>query len=323
MDGKHRATRVIMELSATFFKNRFDNETGKRLDFEDFDKFSRFLFKLSKRPLKGKNYAELFSPAVYTPDSKRRNANVLAWAGWAAIDIDDIKFSGDLKEELYNRLGECRYVVYSTASSKKEQPKFRIVFELDRHIRSEEIKHFWFALQSKVDDQGDKQCKDLSRMYYIPGDYLGAYNFIFENKNKALNVSELLSNCPYNEKKNSKNFLDRLPDDFQKKLIQYRMDNMSNKRYSWQSYEDCPFVNKSLIRDYKSIAYTDNSGRYAMIYKIMTSIAINAIKKEYPIAAHELSEIIKQLDRDTSNRYENRALDVEADRAIEYAYRNA
>ena len=174
-----------------------------------------------------------------------------------------------------------------------------------------------------MDEQGDKQCKDLSRMYYIPGNYLGAYNFIFENKNKALNVSELLSNYPYNEKKNSKNFLDRLPDDFQKKIIQYRMDNMRGKGYSWVSYEDCPFVNKSLIRDYKSIAYTDNSGRYAMIYKIMTSIAINAIKKEYPIAAHELSEIIKQLDRDTSNRYENRALDVEADRAIEYAYRNA
>jgi hypothetical protein len=36
----------------------------------------------------------------------------------------------------------------------------------------------------------------------------------------------------------------------------------------------------------------------------------------------EIVELIKQLDGDTSRRYEKRPLAVEADRAVEYAYRN-
>ena len=77
-----------------------------------------------------------------------------------------------------------------------------------------------------------------------------------------------------------------------------------------------------MITEYRGIAHVDNSGRYAMIYKIMCSIASNAIKREYPIQTAEIVDLIKQLDADTSRRYENRPLTVEADRAVEYAYRN-
>jgi len=59
-----------------------------------------------------------------------------------------------------------------------------------------------------------------------------------------------------------------------------------------------------------------------MIYKIMCSIASNAVKRGYPIQTSEIVDLIKQLDGDTSRRYEKRPLDIEADRAVEYAYRN-
>jgi hypothetical protein len=59
-----------------------------------------------------------------------------------------------------------------------------------------------------------------------------------------------------------------------------------------------------------------------MIYKIMTSIACNAIKKNYPISEYEIVNLIRDLDRDTSNRYAKRPLNTEASRAIEFAYRN-
>lgn len=313
-----------MVISATFFKNRFDNTTQKRIDFEDFNRFSKFIYKLSQRPLGGKEDAELFSPAIYTPDSERRNKNVLAWAGWCAIDVDNIEIEGDINDYVINHLVcDWKFVCYSTASSRKDHPKFRIVFETDTHIRSDDIRHFWYALQTELNSVGDKQCKDLSRMYYIPATYTGAHNFIFSGGNKPINVSELLGKHPYVEQKSlNRSFMDRLPDDLQKKIIQYRIGKMENKNYSWISYEDCPFVNRELIRDYKSIAHIDNSGRYAMIYKIMISIAVNAIKREYPITTNEIVDLIKQLDRDTSNRYEKRSLDVEADRAIEYAYKN-
>lgn len=333
-----------MAISLTLFKNQFDNKTHRRMDFSSFNELEKLLYSLSKQPKKGKKDAELISPAVYANDSNfleypdaikepsrtdpvpyfhRKNRNVTHWAGWCAVDVDDIEVDGELDALVFKLVGNWRFVCYSTASSRHSKPKFRLVFELNRHLHQNEIKHFWFALQSHLDDRGDKQCKDLSRMYYIPATYAEAYNFIFSGNSDPIDVDNLLSRHPYVEKTHSKNFMDRLPDDLQKKIVQYRMDSMSNKGYSWTSYQDCPFVNPNLVRDYKAIAYTDNSGRYAMIYKIMTSIAINAIKKEYPITTFELVDLIRQLDRDTSNRYENRALDIEADRAIEYAYRNS
>ena len=68
---------------------------------------------------------------------------------------------------------------------------------------------------------------------------------------------------------------------------------------------------------------SDGSGRYAMIYQIMTSIACNAIKRKYPITSNQIAELIRQLDRDTSRRYQKRPLQTEAERALEYAYRTA
>lgn len=301
----------------------YDNKTHRRMDFESWDRFVKFLYKLSERPLEGKQNAELISPAVYEAGAKRRNQNVLAWAGWCAVDIDDWDFDGDLKDELNRRYGRWSYVVYSTASSTVAKPKFRLVFQVDRHIQTSDIKHFWFALQSYLDDRGDKQCKDLSRMYYIPADYANANNFIFHNSGDPLAVDYLLEAYPYTEKQSSSSFLDRLPDAWKEQIIEHRKSALDNTSYYWTSYQDCPFVSKKMINEWVSIAGVDGTGRYRMIYKIMIAIAGNAVKKGYPLTVNQLVELIKQIDADTSRKYQNRPLDVEANNALEYAYKHA
>ena len=55
----------------------------------------------------------------------------------------------------------------------------------------------------------------------------------------------------------------------------------------------------------------------------MVSIAANAIKKSYPITAHEIAELWKEIDNETGQWYDNRPLEKEADRAIEFVYQNA
>ena len=308
--------------SMTIFKNMYDNQTHRRLDLESWDKFVKFLYKLSERPLKGKKDAELISPAIYQPETTRANKNVLAWAGWCAVDIDDWDFEGDLNAELKRRYSDWNFVVYSTASSTVAKPKFRLVFQLDRHIQTSDIKHFWFALQSYLDDRGDKQCKDLSRMYYIPADYANANNFIFHNSGAPLAVDYLLREYPYTEKKAGNSFLDKLPEEWQKQIIDHQKSSLENTNVYWSNYQDCPFISKKILSDWNSIAYTDGSGRYSMIYKIMISIAGNAIKEKYPITANQIVDLIKQIDNDTSRKYQHRALDTEANNALEYAYRN-
>ena len=157
-----------MEVSATFFKSIFDNKTNKRMNFSDYSQFEKFLYKLSEQKLKGKHDAQLMSPATYIDDTTRANKHVVDWAGWAALDIDDHEFQGDLKDELSNTYGEYHYTCYSTASSRESLPKFRMVFPIKGRVGSDNIRHFWFALNSEFNSLGDKQTKDLSRMYYIP-----------------------------------------------------------------------------------------------------------------------------------------------------------
>jgi len=58
------------------------------------------------------------------------------------------------------------------------------------------------------------------------------------------------------------------------------------------------------------------------MYQIMVALAGNAISKKYPIAADEIAVLCRELDAETGNWYANRPLQKEADRALEYVYRN-
>lgn len=319
-------------IAFTVFKSIFDNKTDTKVEFDSFEKFEKALYHLStmkgykakkdERPPKGVHPSPLISPAVYKQDTTRANANVIEWAGWAAIDVDNHIFEGNLKDELYSRFGDWYYICYSTASSTIAQPKFRLVFPLTESVPNESIKHFWYALNVEFGSMGDGQTKDLSRMYYVPAQYPGANNFIFTNTGNYIDPNVMIAKHEYKEQK-PLSFIDYIPEDFQKAVLKDRenklLDNL--REYHWSSYNDCPFVNKKLISDYKSIARQDGSGRYSMIYKIMTSIACNAIRRRYPINEFEITQLILQLDRETTNRYQHRPLSTEAARAIAYAYK--
>ena len=54
----------------------------------------------------------------------------------------------------------------------------------------------------------------------------------------------------------------------------------------------------------------------------MVAIAGNAVKNKYPISVGEISKMCREFDNDTGGWYKNRPLDKEADRALEYVYKN-
>ena len=308
-----------MGISLTLFNSIFDNKTEKRMDFSDWVQFENLLYDLSSIKRKGKKDAQLISPATYQSNTTRANANVINWASWAAVDVDDHVFEGDLERELFSRYGNYYYVCYSTASSTDSHPKFRLIFPLKAPVKASNIKKFWYALNTELGSIGDRQTKDLSRMYYIPATYDNANNFIFSNQTGVwIDPDALIDKHPLQEKKGS-TFFDRLPEEMQKTIIQHRKDQMENRTINWTSYQDCPFVNKNLITEYKAITGT---GWYHLMYRIMVSIAGNAVKREYPITVHEIVQLCKELDMETGNWYDNRPLDKEAERAIEFVYGN-
>jgi len=319
MDGPVQIIVRIMAISLTLFKNIFDNKTNKRIDAPDFDAFESVLYDLSKKPFASKDKAMLMSPAIYEKDTTRKNDNVIEWAGWCAVDVDDYIPEGDLKDELVKRFSAYRFVCYSTASSTSDRPKFRLVFPLNKPVQKEKIRQFWFALQTELGDLGDRQTKDLSRMYYIPGSYAGANNFIFSHHDGIdIDVDRLIAKHPVPLKPNLDNFFDRLPEALQNEIVQYRKDKL-DANFEWSSYHDCPFWPKRIAAEYQTIS---NTGWYAKMYAIMVAVGGNAVRRKYPITASEISILCRQFDEDNGNWYKNRPLDKEADRALEYVYKN-
>ena len=306
-------------ITLTAFNSLFDNKTDKKLEFNTFDDFQDALHKLSQRECKSKKNAFLISPATYVEGTTRANKNVIEWGGWAAVDVDEHEFKGNLEDELRSRYGHWRFICYSTASSSESWPKFRLVFPLTRVVQQDQIKHFWWALNSELASIGDRQTKDLSRMYYIPATYVDAYNFFFTNSGDPVSVDSLCSKWQYHTKSDSANFIDRLPEEWQKQIIEHRKAQLENTSFHWSGYRDCPFWPKKLASEYQTI---NNTGSYHKMYQIMVAVAGNAIKQQYPITPQEITNLCRQFDTDTGNWYANRPMDTEADRALEYVYKN-
>ena len=276
-----------MAISLTLFKSAFDNTTHKRMDFQSFSMLEDLLYVLAERPLKGKRDAELISPAVYTSNTTRANKNVLTWAGWCAVDIDDIDVEGELEPYVRNLIPGWRFCCYSTASSRPDKPKFRLVLPLSRDVEANEIRHFWYALQSELNDAGDKQCKDFSRMYYIPATYADANNFIFSGAGAE-------------------------------QVVAHRKSNMTNTNIFWNTYHECPFWPRRLATEYTTISET---GWYHKMYQMMVAISARALEKEYPITASQIALMCKEFDNENGGWYENRPRDLNEKKLI--AKRNA
>lgn len=315
-----------MDISLTLFDSVFDNKTHKRMDFSEWEKFESLLYNVSKeegyKPAKGekpkRKPSPLISPAIYKPNTTRANDNVVAWAGWAAVDVDDHKFEGNLKDELRNRFGKYYYVCYSTASSTSDLPKFRLVFPLTTQVEQQRIRHFWYALNAELGSIGDIQTKDLSRMYYVPAKYPGANNFIFTNTGDFIDPFDLMGKHEYVEKSNV-GMIDKLPPAIRDALLKERANRLTNTDIQWTNYDNCPFVSTKMIDEYTKISGT---GWYHKMYQLMVSIASSAVRQNYPITSKEIAILCRQLDMATGNWYKSRPLEKEADRALEFVMRN-
>jgi len=303
----------------TLFKTIFDNKTDKGISLPNFNHFEKVLYKLSDKDRKHKKDAELMSPAIYKPNTTRSNDNVIAWGGWCAVDVDDYEDTFEnLNKWVEEKVNGYYYICYSTASSTKEQPKFRLVFPLTRHVQRDEIKHFWFALNKELGEVGDIQTKDLSRMYYVPGYYKNAFNFIGTGKGNYIDPADIMAKHEYVESSGNTMF-DKLPKKMQEAMMEHMKNKLTNTEVKWTGYKDCPYFPKQLEQDYRTIS---GSGWYHKMYQIMVALAGNAIKNNYPITAKEIAYLCRELDIDTGNWYAKRPLDKEAERALEYVYKN-
>lgn len=118
------------------------------------------------------NKTRCISPAIYDPGATRRDNNVLGWAAWMAIDIDNdgptTPISIGQAEEVM-QVHDLNYLIYATPKATPEKPRFRILFPISRELSVKEIKPAWAAMVDFFSMLGpDPLCKDLSRLYIGP-----------------------------------------------------------------------------------------------------------------------------------------------------------
>ena len=318
-----------MNYSLTIFKNTFDNKTHRVQNFDTWADFESLLYSLyNKKGIKGgKESSPLISPSLYEEGTTRSNRNVHSWGGFCMLDVDafhlpstdnNIEPVTRLKEELFKMFGAYQYICYNTASSRPEQPKFRLVFPVTRRVELKDLPHFWFAMNKQFGELGDEQTKDVSRMYYVPAQYPDALGFIFSNEGVHVDPDMLMNKHSYVETQ-GKTLLERLPPALQKAVIEHRKNSLSNTDVSWTSYRDCPFFPKRMVLEYRAITGT---GWYYKMYQIMIAVAGSAVKRGYPISAKQIADMCQELDNETGQWYGSRPLEREADRALEYIYSN-
>lgn len=291
------------------------------MDFETWDGLESLLMTLAtkKGQKGGRNSSPLISPAVFKSDTTRANANVLGWGRWCCIDVDD--YSGSLVDAL-EPLKDYEYICYSTASSTPEYPKFRVVFPLTDFVLAEDIKAFWYALNNLALGVVDAQTKDLCRMYYVPAQYPNAHNFIFKNQGEFMCPRTLMRKYPHHLKNRKKKFLETLPKDIQREVLNHRKNQMENV-ITWKSYQDCKFFPQDLGREYIANAGVPNGGNFFRLYMIMIAIAGSAFKHNYPITTFEIVELCRELDNACGAIYKERNMESEAENALEYALKSS
>lgn len=305
-----------MTYRITFFENQYDTDTERFCDVDSFDTLEGVMQNQFKKPFRTKQDAFLISPAIYRPETTRANANVVEWSKWIAVDVDEEK--PETLEKTFEELKAYRGFAVSTASSSKKQPKFRLFLDLTSKVSAENIPHFWFALAKKLPVKLDEQTKDLSRMFYLPGNYACAeLQFFVKFDGKPINPDVLMAETPFINP-TSTTFIDRLPKEFQELVIAHRKDASNNTNVTWTTYQDCPFWPKASARDYQSM---NSTGWYHKMYSIMVGIATKAIHARYPITADQIEQLCRQFDAENGNWYAKRPMKTEADRAIEYCYK--
>lgn len=317
----------------TVFSSVYDRETNKRIERDSFDEIEKFfLDSFRDQPFANKEDASLFSPAVYRPNTTRKNVNVEKFSQWFAADLDSFKLDTKTELSLQNQLesafpkslGRYRYFVYSTARSSFDRPKMRVIFQLTDEVKPDKISIFWHAVNEILGGSIDKQTKDHARMFYQPGQYSGSDNrFFFSSAvgRPAIDPAKLINSFD-NQFLITQSFAKSLPDSIISDMQRQKREKL-DKSYTWNSWQDCPFVNKDRVSEYHAIVVMNSAGRYLGLYRLMASIASIAVKKGYPISANEVEQITQEIDNSIDGFYKKRNISKEAAHAVSFAYESA
>ena len=311
----------------TLFHSQYDNDARNIFTLETLSQFCEFFVRCAGIGYADKHDAKIISPAIFE-NGTRNNDNVIAYGGWMALDIDRYNLDTEPAGYLRERLHDVRYVMHSTGSSTRGNPKFRLIVPLDRIIHRDDIADIYMGLNCWAHDRFgddlmiDEVTHDPARIYWLPGIYDDRWNFIDVHDGGALMRAGLMREYGRQRMPDRPRF--RLPDKYarlsseqwsRRKRDIY--EGMTNTGVTWTKWSDCVFWPEERAAAYlnKSPDTTWN----AASYQIILHIAFNAFRADYPITAEQVAGLFDGFDREHGHWYSRRNLLHESQNAIDFA----
>lgn len=139
---------------------------------------------LEQRDIRGQKSGKAFAPILMKPGATRARDNVLS-ISMAVADIDTegskdretgrlvtVTKRAPTLDELRPEIGRYSWVAYSSHGHEPKRLdsiiKYRLVFPLSRDCTATEWSGVWLGLNVLLGGHCDRQCKDPSRLYYLP-----------------------------------------------------------------------------------------------------------------------------------------------------------
>lgn len=186
----------IFPWSISLFLSGFKSINPQKSIVKHQSQIDKLFLRPTTKPIEfAKRNLPCWSPALYQPGKTRKNGNVSSLSA-LVYDFDSSTVvpkvvSDDLKKKGF------AFAIYSTWSHTKANPRFRLVFFVDRPILPHEFPRVWengLSLLSYVEGV-DRQCRDIARHYALPVRRLGAEEYVGEVNisGKPLEVDSLAS----------------------------------------------------------------------------------------------------------------------------------
>jgi hypothetical protein len=252
-----------------------------------------------------KSHAPLISPALYDNGIvHRKNEYVTGWS-FLALDFD---VTGSVSpSSILPIIQGYKYALYTTASATITCPKFRLFIPFTRTVLPKEMKDVWHAGFEMFDHATDQQCKDLSRGYYVPGIYPGAFSGLHVSTTGLELDPDLLIEA----------FPPPPPASIQQ--VVYARPNNTSSLCSVSL--NSPIVSPYWVDEYLDLP-SGQGLHFKGLYIFMVKVAGAAVRSGITIDALQLSQLASSLDLKKDGRWhkQHRSFIKEAKNAIDYAY---
>ncbi|WP_434404613.1 hypothetical protein [Sphingobium sp. DN12] len=220
------------------------------------------------------------------PKAVNRSKEAALGADWIGFDIDDKGETADAWkfDDLVEFLdaADVAYAVCTTTSCTEERHCLRVFMPLDRYVYDFEWGTVWAAFAAWI-GQIDPQTKDLSRIFFEPRLWDGAYNRFHSSPDgrKFVSVNDIVRDYapPVAESPQAAPIVNR---DWQPPADLRTVDDLTD-------FQRSPIIKPAMV----DAAFSSSSG--GRMFAFLCKVALSARSQSIALAEFELEEIGRRL----------------------------